>query len=271
MRPTKDHAKRAGVEAVGAVRRSMAKSVAKLLERDPDRLATAVETGLVSRAWIEDPGGNEPFLAATPAEVVERFLEREVEQRPSVLSQLGLSAVQILSWRGEQGTDGGVLERLAVAFTDLVGFTAFTTERGDDAATAILAEHYRASGPIVRSRGGRIVKRLGDGLLLTFPSPEAAVLACLELAASPPAPLALRAGVHAGDVVCSRDDVIGHAVNVAARVTDDAGGGEVLVTRDVRDDIGDLPNVVFGREARRRYKGLGNENVYVSPASLAPR
>lgn len=265
--PDKREAKRAGAQAIGAARRTMAKSVASLLQRDPERLATAVETGLVSRAWIDDPGGNEPFLAATPAVVVERFLEREVEQRPSVLSQLGLSAVQILSWRGEQGTDGGVLERLAVAFTDLVGFTAFTTARGDDAATAILAEHYRASGPIVRSRGGRVVKRLGDGLLLTFPSPEAAVMACVELAASPPAPLALRAGVHVGDVVCSRDDVIGHAVNVAARVTDDAGGGEVLVTRDVREQLTELSTLALGRESRRRYKGLGNENVYVSAVS----
>lgn len=266
--PDKREAKRAGAEAIGAARRSMAKAVASLLQRDPERLATAVETGLVSRAWVDDPGGNEPFLAATPAEVVERFLEREVEQRPSVLSQLGLSAVQILSWRGEQGVDGAVAEQLTVAFTDLVGFTAFTTERGDEAATAVLAEHYRASGPIVRSRGGRLVKRLGDGLLLTFPEPAAAVLACLELAASPPPPLALRAGVHVGDVVCSRDDVIGHAVNVAARVADDAGAGEVLVTRDVRLHLTELPSVGLGRESRRRYKGL-REDVYVSPASLA--
>lgn len=254
--PDASNARSAGKYAISAARRRMAQSVAGLLQRDPERLATAVEMGLVSRAWIDDPGGNEPFLAATPAEVVERFLEREVEQRPSVLSQLGLSAVQILSWRGEQGTDGAVAERLAVAFTDLVGFTAFTTERGDDAATAILAEHYRTSGPIIRSRGGRVVKRLGDGLLVTFPEPEAAVLACLELAAAPPAPLALRAGVHVGDVVCSRDDVIGHAVNVAARVTDDASGGEVLVTSDVRSAITELPNVVLGKESKRRYKGL---------------
>jgi adenylate cyclase len=260
--PDKGQAKRAGAEAISAARRQMAKSVAALLKRDPDRLATAVETGLVSRAWIDDPG-NEPFLAATPAEVVERFLEREVEQRPSVLSQLGLSAVQILSWRGEQSGDGLLPERLSVAFTDLVGFTAFTTERGDDAATALLGEHYRSSGPIVRSRGGRIVKRLGDGLLLTFPEPEAAVLACLELSAAAPPPLALRAGVHVGDVVCSRDDVIGHAVNVAARVTDDAGGGEVLVTSAVRETLTELPGIVLGKEVRRRYKGLG-ENLYVS-------
>jgi adenylate cyclase len=268
--PSRRDAKRAGVEAVGAARRTMAKAVASMLQRDPERLSAAIETGLVSRAWIDDPGGNEPFLAATPAEVVERFLEREVEQRPSVLSQLGLSAVQILSWRGEQGTDGAVAEQLTVAFTDLVGFTAFTTERGDEAATAILAEHYRTSGPIVRSRGGRVVKRLGDGLLLTFPQPTAAVLACLELAATAPAPLALRAGAHVGDVVCSLDDVIGHAVNVAARVTDDAGGGEVLVTRDVRTHLTELPQVHVGRESRRRYKGLG-EDVYVSPVSFAER
>ena len=46
---------------------------------------------------------------------------------------------------------------------------------------ALLAEHHRVIGPIVRSRGGKVVKRLGDGLMLSFPSPEAAVLAAIEL------------------------------------------------------------------------------------------
>src|SRR5207245_6186954 len=117
--------------------------------------------------------------------------------------------------------------RLVRACTGLERLTRYTARQSDEAASHLLAEHHRTIGPIVRSRGGRIVKRLGDGLLLTFPEPEAGVLACLELVASPPEPLRVRAGMHLGEVVVSLDDVIGHVVNVAARIVESAKGGEV--------------------------------------------
>src|SRR4029077_4184184 len=119
-----------------------------------------------------------------PAEVVERVLERAAERRPSVLTSLGLSAVQLLSSSGARSVapgESGVPEPLAVMFTDLEGFTRFASRQGDEAAGELLQAHHRAVGPVIRSRGGRTVKRLGDGLLLTFPGPEAAVLAGLEL------------------------------------------------------------------------------------------
>jgi adenylate cyclase len=93
--------------------------------------------------------------------------------------------------------------------------------------------------------------------LLTFPEPEAAVLAGLELVDSAPEPLRLRGGVHVGDVLALPDDVIGHVVNVAARVTELARGGEVMVTVDVRDAIGaELGRVRFSRVRRRSLKGI---------------
>jgi adenylate cyclase len=98
--------------------------------------------------------------------------------------------------------------------------------------------------------------------LLTFPLPEAAVLAGLELVDAQPPPLRLRAGMHLGDVVATRDDVIGHVVNVAARVAESAKGGEVLVTGDVRDAAGDVKGVSFSRARGRSYKGIG-ERVLV--------
>src|SRR5205085_10298826 len=101
-----------------------------------------------------------------------------------------------------------------------------------------------------------VAKRLGDGLLLTFPEPEAAVLACLELVGSNPKPLRLRAGVHAGELVVTRDDVIGHVVNVAARVTESARGGEGLVTAGVRVAVSELTSLRFGRYRRTSYTGV---------------
>jgi adenylate cyclase len=132
----------------------------------------------------------------------------------------------------------------------------------------MLSDHHRVVGPVIRSRGGRIVKRLGDGLLLSFPSSEAAVYACLELLPSAPESLRLRAGVHCGEVVVTRDDVIGHVVNIAARVADSAKGDEVLVTAQVRDAVGELPGITFTRPRKRTFKGL-DEPIAVCKASEA--
>ena len=113
--------------------------------------------------------------------------------------------------------EGGAPMELTVAFTDLEDFTSYTEAEGDDTASRLLIGHHRESAAIVRARGGRVLKRLGDGLMLTFPEPEAAVLACLELGEA--APLRLRAGIHGGHVMVTSDDVFGHVVNLAARVT----------------------------------------------------
>jgi adenylate cyclase len=254
--PERRDARAAGKEAVGAVKRSLAGRLAKALQRDPEMLSTAVEMGVVRREWLDQPGAGEPISTATPMEVIERYLERTVEQRPSFLAHAGLSTIQLLSSFGQDDGAVGTRTAMTVAFTDLEGFTRYTAVNGDDAASAFLAEHHRTVGPVVRSRGGRVVKRLGDGLLLTFPEAEAGVLAALELVEHQPQPLRLRAGVHAGEVVVTRDDVIGHVVNVAARVAEAARGGQVLVTVDVRQAVGDLPGVDFGRTKRRGARGV---------------
>jgi adenylate cyclase len=255
---------------VASFQRGLAQRVVdQLRQRDPELLASLVEVGVVRRDFLEH--GDGPLSTATPVDVVERLLERSVERRPSLLASLGLSAIQVLSAQSgdEHGDTSGVPTELTVAFTDLEGFTRYTSDEGDGPASELLVRHHRAVGPVVRSRGGRIVKRLGDGLLLTFPEPEAAVLACLELVEHQPVPLRLRAGVHRGGVVVTRDDVIGHVVNVAARVTESARGGEVLVTTEVRDAVAEhLPAVRFRRARRRSFKGLA-EPVMVSRVERA--
>ena len=265
--PSRDKAKRAGRQALSGLKGTLAQRIAAMLQKDPELLSEMTELGLVRREWLDDPT-SEPMSTAGPMEVAERWLERSVEQRPSLLSKLGLSAIQQLSSTSESAQEGGMPTRLAVAFTDIEGFTAYTAREGDEAASQLLAEHYRQTGPMVRSRGGRISKRLGDGLLLTFPSSEAAVLACLEMVDIEPEPLRLRAGIHEGDVVVAGDEIVGHVVNVAARVAESANGGEVLVTDDVRKAAKDLRGVRFGRARGRTFKGVG-EKILVCRAERA--
>ena len=245
----------AGEQALSSLRRTLEQKAADLIRRDPERAAHAIEVGLIDRDWLEHPG-TQPIRSVTTTEMMQRFLERSVEQRPSVLGKLGLNTLQVLSWSANEDPADANASPVVVVFTDLENFTAYTSTNGDDAAIALLAEHHRVVGPVVRGRGGRVVKRLGDGLMLSFPSPEAAVLAAIELVDVAPEPLRMRAGVHLGEAVVTRDDLIGHVVNVAARVTEAAKGGEVLATTDVRAAVGELSRVTFGRARRVRLKGV---------------
>ncbi len=125
-------------------------------------------------------------------------------------------------------------DECAIAFTDLVGFTEFTATRGDREALAVLG----TQDAIVRGAlpdGARVVKELGDGLLLFFPDPSVAISGCLaildgfEVAADvDEMPLWVRAGIHCGRPSARGADLVGHDVNVAARIVDCAAPGELL-------------------------------------------
>lgn len=249
-----ERAKVAGEAALASLRRGVSERLADLIRSDPDWAAQAADVGLVDRAWLEHPADN-PFRTAPPWEMVQRFLERTSERHPSTLASVGLSALQGLSLRSETEEDAPS-QPVTVMFTDLEGFTRFTAREGDDVAAHLIAEHQRLMGPVVRSRGGRIVKRMGDGLMLTFPAPEAALLAALELVELIDEPLRLRAGLHLGEAVVTRDDVLGHVVNVAARITEAAKGSEVLASVDVRTAVAPMAGVAFGRARRVRLKGV---------------
>jgi adenylate cyclase len=126
----------------------------------------------------------------------------------------------------------------AVVFTDLVGFTEFTAFHGDRAALALLDRQDR----VVRDAlpdGARVVKDLGDGFMLWFPDIVHALESCLRLAErfeeeAADVPLWVRIGVHWGCPTRRGDDLVGHDVNLAARIVDVAGPGEVLVSEPAR-------------------------------------
>lgn len=132
------------------------------------------------------------------------------------------------------------------AFTDIVGFTEFTAEEGDDRAYEVLGVQARVVERVL-PEGSRLVKELGDGLMLWFPDASTAVHAALDLqlalvadaATAEGFPLWVRIGMHAGSQRCRGEDLIGHDVNVAARVVDLAAPGEVLLSQETVDEAGD--------------------------------
>ena len=149
-----------------------------------------------------------------------------------------------------------------VVFTDIVGFTEFTALRGDDEANALLSKQERLVRSVLPPKA-RIVKELGDGLLLWFEDASEALTTTLRLqqlyeeSADSEMPLWVRAGVHSGRQTYRGDDLIGHDVNVASRVADVAGPAEVLISDATLKEIGDkLPDVEFDELGPVVMKGL---------------
>lgn len=127
----------------------------------------------------------------------------------------------------------------AILFTDLVGFTAYTDVHGDRAAVDVLDRQEQIVNDALHGRG-RIVKEMGDGLMVWFDGPSAGLEAARRILGSVAIardiaafPLAVRMGMHVGEVVARGDDFIGRTVNIASRVADLAGPGELIVTDDV--------------------------------------
>lgn len=116
------------------------------------------------------------------------------------------------------------------AFVDVSAFTAYTDREGDAAAVEQL-ETIRASIRRLASvYGVRIAKWLGDGAMLVGTEAEPTIEAVVAMVqANRPSDLPLRAGLASGDVILFEgDDYIGQAVNLAARLSELAGPGEIL-------------------------------------------
>jgi len=123
-----------------------------------------------------------------------------------------------------------------ILFTDLESSTALTQRLGDEGAQALLRGHNEAVRAALDEHGGREVKHTGDGIMASFPSAVAAVTAALamqrELAGGE---VRVRIGLNAGEPIAEDDDLFGTAVQLAARVTDRAEPGQVLVSNVVRE------------------------------------
>ena len=126
---------------------------------------------------------------------------------------------------------------VTVLFTDIVGSTARTAALGDHRWRSKLDEHDRIARALADRHRATIVKSTGDGLLAHFDAPSQALGYAVDLRrALTELDLRIRCGVHTGEVEL-RDggDISGTAVNLAARVEQAAGDGEILVSSTVRD------------------------------------
>ena len=177
----------------------------------------------------------------------------------------------------------------AILAADVVGYSRLMGE--DEAGTArAVREHREAAAPLVASKGGRIVKTTGDGLLIEFPSVVAAVECAIAIqkltternAGTPEDRRILyRIGVNLGDVLIEGDDILGDGVNIAARLEAICEPGGVFISgaafEHVRGrveahflDLGekDLKNIA--RPVRVYAIGTGLEGPASAPSACAP-
>jgi adenylate cyclase len=195
-----------------------------------------------------------------PVEVLGREMSALEPPRPSAAHELGLGALQLWQGLSEASGRGRGTERVTLLFTDLVGFSSWALEAGDSNALELLRAVGAASDAAVARGGGTIVKRLGDGVMAAFPDAARAVdaafetrqaLARIEVAGHVPR---MRFGVHSGRPRILGGDYFGVDVNVAARVMQAAGPGQVLVSEEA---CRELPPERFALSRAKRLKAPG--------------
>src|SRR6202041_1839408 len=171
--------------------------------------------------------------------------------------EVGLGALQVWQAMTEAVSRRPANPEATLVFTDLVGFSTWSLQAGDDAALSLLRQVARAVEPPLLDAGGHIVKRMGDGIMAVFRHPDVAVRAVLdadeamksvEVAGYRPR---MRVGIHTGRPQRLAADWLGVDVNVAARVMERATRGGVMVSGTTLDQLDPHDLVTLGIAAKR--------------------
>ena len=153
---------------------------------------------------------------------------------------------------------------LTILFSDIEDSTALNEQLGDKAWLKILGVHDQIVRRCAGGHGGHIVKSQGDGFMIAFASAEDAIRSAIEiqraLASGPRrlrgAPIAVRIGAHTGPALEKGGDLFGRNVALAARVADQARGGEILVTAETGEAAEGAEDLAFADPREVELKGL---------------
>jgi class 3 adenylate cyclase len=161
--------------------------------------------------------------------------------------------------------DPGAGGTRTIVFSDIEESTTKALELGDQRWFEVLSSHNAIIEDCVAAHGGTVVKTQGDGFMLAFDSARGAVRCMVDVQrrlaanveADPSTALRVRVGVHTGEAVEDPGgDLFGRAVIVAARVANEAGGGEILVSSLVREIIEPRGDIRFGPSREVHLKGI---------------
>jgi len=162
--------------------------------------------------------------------------------------------------RAHAAPDGTV----TILFSDIEGSTAMTERLGDQRWLDILHAHNAIVREQVACHGGFEVKSQGDGFMLAFQSARRGLRCAVALQRAfaaygqqhPDEPVRVRIGLHAGEVIKKADDFFGKNVILAARIAEQAKGGEILVSALLRELAESTGEFTFGETRSVHLKGL---------------
>ena len=173
---------------------------------------------------------------------------------------------EALDLGGHTSPDGAI----TLVFSDIEGSTELIEKLGERPWFDLVRDHNAIVRGVVGAHDGTVVKSQGDGFMLAFASAHAALRCAIEVErAFEEHPtdnthaLRIRIGAHTGFVIADSDDFYGRNVVLAARIADQACGGEILVSEAAKQYTESDPSFRFEHRGEMRLKGLvGEHNVY---------
>jgi class 3 adenylate cyclase len=122
----------------------------------------------------------------------------------------------------------------SILFTDVVGYTKMMGENETDALEK-LKDNHQVQKRLLRKYRGKWIKEIGDGSMAVFYTASEAVLCAIEIQVdtNKKGTLKLRMGIHVSEIVFTDDDIFGDGVNVASRIANKAGAGEIYFSDSV--------------------------------------
>ena len=162
--------------------------------------------------------------------------------------------------------------QMAVLFTDIVGSTAFFERYGDTAGLIMLQRHHELVLPTIEEASGTVIKTIGDAVLATFSSPQAAVRTAINIqqrlaAYNETRPqeerIFTRIGINFGTGIVKDRDLFGDVVNVAARFVKACAPAQILVSRTVYSDLTDQGDITIRKLGTTTFHGKAEpEEIY---------
>lgn len=132
-----------------------------------------------------------------------------------------------------------------VLFADISGSTKLYEDEGDKAAMEAIARCLEELQKAVTSSNGRVVKTIGDEVMAVFRHPDGAAMTAGKMQNAIDAlpfvgdtKLAVRVGFHTGPVIQSENDLFGDTVNIASRLTEQAGRGQIITSQETANQLG---------------------------------
>ncbi|MBY0442554.1 MAG: adenylate/guanylate cyclase domain-containing protein [Mycobacteriaceae bacterium] len=220
-----------------------------------------------------DPDFGDPLSTAGEGgpSAVARAADRLLRDRDVISRELSLGALQVWQALTEAVSRRPANPEVTLVFTDLVGFSTWSLHAGDQATLTLLRRVAQAIEPPLLDAGGKIVKRMGDGIMAVFADPVVAVTAVLAAQEAVRSVVVegytprMRVGVHTGRPRQLGSDWLGVDVNIAARMMERATKGGIVVSGPTLDQIDQSELEALGVLAKRV-----RNNVFVGKITGIP-